>query len=241
MSSAGSTSQRGLRKTRSKPKVNHLEIANGKTDAEFIEEYMCPSENWTQWVHPTSEKKYTLNLRGVARLTDEELETCYNLIEKTSGEDYRNSSSGWHPVAKRKEMRSPGLRYILIQADLGEGNDDSGIRGFMSIMPTVENAEPVVYVYEVHLETELQGTRLGRLLMEYVRVIAENIPSVEKVMLTCFVSNERARRFYGKMGFDLDESSPRDRKLRGGKVVTSDYVILSHRTKDKDKGRRRDL
>jgi hypothetical protein len=54
-------------------------------------------------------------------------------------------------------MRSPGLRYILIQADPGEGNEDCGIRGFMSIMPTVENAEPVVYVYEVHLETELQG------------------------------------------------------------------------------------
>lgn len=65
--------------------------------------------------------------------------------------------------------------------------------------------------------------------MDHVRTVAESIAGVEKVMLTCFVSNDKARRFYEKLGFEKDEFSPRDRKLRGGKIVTSDYVILSRR------------
>jgi hypothetical protein len=47
-------------------------------------------------------------------------------------------------------------------------------------------------------------------------------------MLTCFTSNARGRRFYERLGFSVDErTSPRERKLRGGKVVKPDYVIMS--------------
>lgn len=60
---------------------------------------------------------------------------------------------------------------------------------------------------------------------------AENIPTIEKVMLTCFVSNASGLKFYEKIGFIEDDFSPRERKLRGGKVVKPDYVILSRRTR----------
>lgn len=59
---------------------------------------------------------------------------------------------------------------------------------------------------------------------------AEKIPSVRKTMLTCFLSNTNGLKFYEKMGFVTDPSSPGERKLRGGKVVTPDYVILSRLT-----------
>lgn len=65
--------------------------------------------------------------------------------------------------------------------------------------------------------------------MDYVTTAADNIPTLEKTMLTCFVSNEHARRFYQRLGFDVDESSPRPRKLRG-KVIEPEYVILCRRT-----------
>jgi N-alpha-acetyltransferase 40 len=65
--------------------------------------------------------------------------------------------------------------------------------------------------------------------MGYLQSVASNIPGVGKAMLTCFVSNERGMAFYRRLGFSTDDFSPRDRKLRGGKVVTSDYVILSWR------------
>jgi RimJ/RimL family protein N-acetyltransferase len=66
--------------------------------------------------------------------------------------------------------------------------------------------------------------------MGYYTDVAENIPTVEKAMLTCFVSNESALKFYEKLGFTKDDYSPRERKLRGGKVVVPDYVILSRPT-----------
>lgn len=67
--------------------------------------------------------------------------------------------------------------------------------------------------------------------MDHVLSTATNVPRVEKTMLTCFVHNRGARRFYERVGFEVDEASPRDRKLRSGKVVTSDYLILSCRAK----------
>lgn len=66
--------------------------------------------------------------------------------------------------------------------------------------------------------------------MKHLMDVAESIPKVEKTMLTCFVSNASALQFYEKLGFTKDEYSPRERKLRGGKTVIPDYVILSRRT-----------
>ena len=65
--------------------------------------------------------------------------------------------------------------------------------------------------------------------MDHVTTAADNIPTLEKTMLTCFVSNAHARRFYERLGFAVDESSPRPRRLRD-KVIEPEYVILCRRT-----------
>lgn len=57
--------------------------------------------------------------------------------------------------------------------------------------------------------------------------MAANTPPIKKVMLTCFLSNERAFGFYKKLGFEEDEISPRPKKLRSGKEYTPDYMIMS--------------
>lgn len=85
-------------------------------------------------------------------MTEDELQACFQLIEKTSSADYHESSMGWHPGKKRAEMKSSELRYILVVD--GEGK----LQGFVSLMPTWEEGEPVVYCYEIHLEDELQGS-----------------------------------------------------------------------------------
>lgn len=66
--------------------------------------------------------------------------------------------------------------------------------------------------------------------MRYLMDVAENIPSIVKVMLTCFISNTSGMKFYERLGFTTDDFSPRERKLRGGKTVKPDYVILSRKT-----------
>ncbi|KAF4449437.1 hypothetical protein F53441_7299 [Fusarium austroafricanum] len=204
-----------------------IETANKITDEEFLRRYVRPSDGWSEWKHPQDGATFALSLARPACMREQDLEACYDLVEETSGEDYRNSSLGWHSAAKKKEMQSPDLRYILVK------DSDGNIRGFTSFMPTFENHEMVVYCYEIHLKPELQRTGLGKKLMSYFTDVAENIPSVEKAMLTCFVSNKSALKFYEKMGFTKDDYSPRERKLRGGKVVIPDYVILSRPTDSK--------
>ncbi|KAL2146430.1 hypothetical protein VTI28DRAFT_3899 [Corynascus sepedonium] len=125
-------------------------------------------------------------------------------------------------MKKLKEMRSPGLRYILVKE-----KDTMSIRGFTSLMPTYEEGEPVIYCYEIHLQSELQGTGLGSLLMSFHSTVAANLPPITKVMLTCFLSNQRGLEFYRKLGFKKDDISPVPRELRRGKIFTPDYVIMS--------------
>ncbi|KAK4098672.1 hypothetical protein N658DRAFT_499123 [Parathielavia hyrcaniae] len=203
-----------------------LALANRKTDEQFIADYFqsrLDETPWvTAWTHPRTGVDYTISLAQSGHLTEDELTACFHLIELTSRKDYENSAGKWHPDQKLKEMRSPELRYILVK----EKGTES-IRGFTSFMPTYEEGEPVIYCYEIHLEPGLQGTGLGTLLMGFHSTVASNLPPITKVMLTCFVSNQRGLEFYRKLGFEIDEISPGPRKLRFGKTFTPDYVIMS--------------
>jgi ribosomal protein S18 acetylase RimI-like enzyme len=63
--------------------------------------------------------------------------------------------------------------------------------------------------------------------MSFHSTVAANLPPITKVMLTCFLSNQRGLDFYRKLGFEKDEISPGPRKLRYGKIFTPDYIIMS--------------
>lgn len=116
-----------------------------------INSFFPRSQGWTSWTHPLTQQSYSLELLSSQLLSKDDLKACFNIVEFTSGEDYKNASVGWHPGMKKKEMKSPDLRYILVKDGGGT------VRGFTSLMPTFENHEPVLYCYEVHLLPELQG------------------------------------------------------------------------------------
>ncbi|KAK1713414.1 hypothetical protein CaCOL14_009364 [Colletotrichum acutatum] len=239
------------RKRRRAP-TNPIEAANRKSDADFVRDHLQPSPEWTNWTHPKSGTLYTLSLKSPSQLSQGELQACFHLIDYTSGADYRASKDGWRPGHKMREMKSEGLRYIIVKKsdasipDKATASSDESevvrkavedkICGFTSLMPTFEEGEAVVYCYEIHLLEELRGTGVGRTLMDFLVKVAESIPIIEKVMLTCFISNADARAFYEKLGFEIDALSPVERKLRFGKVFVPDYVIMSKRVRDKRKG-----
>ena len=62
-------------------------------------------------------------------------------------------------------------------------------------------------------------------------ILARKLPPITKVMLTVFLANQRAVKFYRKLGFEEDAISPGPRKLRFGKIFTPDYVIMSKRVR----------
>ncbi|EOO02362.1 putative gnat family acetyltransferase protein [Phaeoacremonium minimum UCRPA7] len=183
------------------------------------------SKDWpswsTTWIHPKTQAVYHLSLSRSKTTSEDDLSACFNLVEETSRNDYENSSMKWQPDNKAKEMRSEDLRYILVK------DAAASVRGFISLMPTFEAGQPVVYCYEIHLKPELRGTGMAALLMGFLCTVAESLPPINKVMLTCFLSNKKALAFYRKAGFVTDEISPRERKLRFGKIFVPDYVIMS--------------
>jgi hypothetical protein len=89
-------------------------------------------------------------LKKAPSLSEAELEACFHSIESTSVEDYRTSKQGWKPKAKRKEMRLLDMKYLLVI-------HKNEIQGFCSFMPTYEDGRFVIYCYEIHLQSRLQG------------------------------------------------------------------------------------
>ncbi|KAJ5206951.1 hypothetical protein N7491_002418 [Penicillium cf. griseofulvum] len=102
------------------------------------------------------------------------------------------------------------------------------VAGFLSFMVTYEDGKEVVYCYEIHLSPAARGRGVGRLLMGQMERIGRAV-GLEKAMLTVFKSNGIARRFYERLGYEVDEYSPRPRKLRNGTIKDVDYLILSKR------------
>lgn len=202
--------------------------------------------------HDTPSSEMFLVFRAAAQLSQLELDVCFNLIAQTSQADYEASSMGWHPAKKRKEMRLPDMKYFLLLAipgnessqaaetvksnsfegSSGRGNDlrephDFEIKGFVSLMPTYEDGQRVLYIYEIHLQPSLQGSGLGTVLMNIAESVGKNVGKLEKMMLTVFRSNERARKFYERLEWSVDGSSPEWVELRNGRRRECDYQIWS--------------
>jgi ribosomal protein S18 acetylase RimI-like enzyme len=105
----------------------------------------------------------------------------------------------------------------------------SRILGFISFMFTYDDPphddREVLYIYEIHLDEQLRGQRLGPYLMTFVENVARAC-QIKKTMLTVFTANKRAKGIYESLGYGKDECSPDDRVTRN-KVIKADYVIMS--------------
>ena len=168
---------------------------------------------------------HRMRLESSSTIAKEDFNACFNLIASTSADAYAASSIGWSPAKKRKEMKLPDLRYLLLIRP-GFGRSREVVEGFLSFMLTYEDGYEVVYCYELHLCPQLQGHGVGRYLMGLMEEVGKNA-EVEKAMLTVFLENKEALLFYEKLGYSEDEYSPAPRKMRSGIVKMPTYVILS--------------
>jgi len=93
-------------------------------------------------------------------------------------------------------------------------------------MVTYEDGYEVIYCYEIHLSPHLQGCGIGKHLMGIMEEVGKKV-LLEKAMLTVFLENGGALKFYERVGYEEDDYSPQPRKLRNGVIKKPDYVILS--------------
>lgn len=118
------------------------------------------------------------------------------------------------------------MRYLLVKGVAENTVGGGEVEGFLSFMLTYEDGHEVVYCYEIHLKPVLRGNGVGKQLIGMMEEVGRKA-GVAKAMLTVFVENGGALRFYEKLGYEEDEFSPGPRKLRNGVVKNPTYIILS--------------
>lgn len=105
------------------------------------------SEPFTFKLPDSLTSTHTLYLETAETISKPNLTACFNLIDLTSSADYAASSMAWRPSRKRREMRLPDLRYLLVKSKA----EIPAIEAFLSFMLTYEDGHVVVYCYEVHM------------------------------------------------------------------------------------------
>ncbi|KAJ3695945.1 hypothetical protein LUZ60_001322 [Juncus effusus] len=116
---------------------------------------------------------------------------------------------------KRREMVNSEARYIFIKQKSGERsaideqmNGSDRLVGFVHYRFVVEEDLPVVYVYELQLESSVKGKGLGKFLMQLVELIARK-NEMRAVMLTVQKVNLVAMNFYtNKLRYVMSSISP---------------------------------
>jgi N-alpha-acetyltransferase 40 len=169
-----------------------------------------------------------LHISDAGRMLPSRLDACLDLVEETSADDYRRSETGWSRSKKRKEMKLPDLRYLLVASTPAPGTEQSDfeLAGFVSFMATYEDGYEVIYIYEIHFTSQWRRKGIGRLLMSLIESLGAEM-GLSKSMLTVFKSNTHAAAWYQRLDYVVDEFSPPARRLRSGAVKEPTYVILS--------------
>eukprot|EP01147_Barroeca_monosierra_P001270 gene1270-4478_t len=107
--------------------------------------------------------------------------------------------NNWDWEEKKEELTANDMHFvILMQEDF--------VIGFAAFMLDEEDAQWVVYCYDLHVAECCQGKGYGRLLIQFLETISKAI-DMNKIMLTCFKDNP-AMNFYLKLGFKPAYHSP---------------------------------
>ena len=161
-------------------------------------------------------------------LTSEEQSTLYDKIFLPVMDHFYNQS-GWNldKQEKMKDLLADWMRMIVVKLE-------NEIVAFAAFRFDMDEDRPVVYLYELHVRSDMQGKRIGDHLLRLLEVIAQ-CHAMDRVVLTTLKCNPRALQFYLKRGFEVDETSPsivlkskQKNKERFDKMYP--YEILSKRT-----------
>ncbi|XP_015929474.1 N-alpha-acetyltransferase 40 [Parasteatoda tepidariorum] len=165
----------------------------------------------------TTYNKHDMNLKvsfsNAKDLKTEEVNQIFDLLQKNMKDLYDKSDWGWNADEKMSELTSDEARFLVVK------DSEDKLVGFTHFQFDVETNYPVLYCYELQIESDYQRKGLGRFLMNILTLIAFKFKLV-KVMLTVFTNNRAGINFYLKaLQFRRDETSPYEEEERC-------YIIL---------------
>ncbi|CAM9019670.1 unnamed protein product [Wickerhamomyces anomalus] len=196
-------------------------------------------------VFPTSINNGKCQLNCNINPSTIELESNYlPLISQNLSHFYIEINGNDWSSAKLQEMQEEGLIYVSyhVRSNATEADSENlPIIGFISFVDTLDDEGRVLYLYEIHIHPDHQGEGVGRVLINGFHQLAKQLPKrngeqidgyaqergqvLKGTKLTVFSAND-VLNWYFKLGYQLSEDSPRDRKLRNGRVIQPDYYLL---------------
>ena len=142
------------------------------------------------------------------------------LFESNMKDLYEGSSWGYCAMDKKNELFHKDARYLLLYTN---SSHDENMIGYLHYRFHVEeNGELVFYIYELQIKSNMQRLGIGKKVMILCSLLCKQLKCIDKMMLTVFTANEKAKRFYTTLGYSIDDSSPCANE-EGGK----DYRIMS--------------
>ncbi|KAH8102464.1 acyl-CoA N-acyltransferase [Cristinia sonorae] len=166
-------------------------------------------------------KLFHFNVAFASDISKDEREIVWRLLNGNMRDMSKNSSLGWLPIKKKKELFHSQSRFIIVRDDAAD------IVAFTMFRFDVEDDGDVLYCYEVQVAGESRGFGLGKQLMDFLASIGKKW-RMECLMLTVLKVNKGAIRFYKSYGLQVDEYSPDD--------PDCDYEILSLPFSETDSG-----
>ncbi|TGZ85547.1 hypothetical protein EX30DRAFT_392889 [Ascodesmis nigricans] len=175
--------------------------------------------------------------------------SLYTLLKHNMYTLYITSILSWPTKRKLHQMRLPRMQYLVLryssddsshntvetqssdtrglstQADNESTNSDPLLAAFASFLPGTVHGVRVLYLYELQVSPSHQNRHLGEGLMWEVERRAVTGHRVEKVILTVFSANVSARRFYQRLGYELDACS--SKMPVGEELPEPSFYILS--------------
>lgn len=148
-------------------------------------------------------------------LKDCVLESCLALFQANMAELYKQSSWGLNIHEKREELKHCHARFLIVKSckddSNNEGNDQEKVLAFSHFRFEVDDednpSQEVLYLYEIQIDSSLQRNGLGKRLMDIIERIAQEM-KMRKVVLTVFKHNQNAMRFYERLNYMIDDTSP---------------------------------
>mmetsp|Transcript_38717 Transcript_38717/g.77653 ORF Transcript_38717/g.77653 Transcript_38717/m.77653 type:complete len:180 (+) Transcript_38717:170-709(+) len=129
-----------------------------------------------------------------------------SLLEKNMRPLYEDGW-GWDGDVKRGELQSPKARFIL--SSLQHADCQPKPNGFIHYRFVSDERRPVLYVFEIQIDSSSQGLGVGRHLMNAAEKTAK-AAGMSFVLLTVFKHNAEALKFYKKLGYSLDSKASAD-------------------------------
>jgi GNAT superfamily N-acetyltransferase len=138
-------------------------------------------------------------------LVEEKKIELFSIFESNMKLLYESNSWGWNKAERMKEIFHPLSRFLIIS---DHENKIAAFTVFRFDWDDEEEPEhAVLYCYELQIERRMQAKGLGQKLMEMLITVSQCF-HMWKVMLTCFKENTNAMKFYSKIGFGIDFTSP---------------------------------